>query len=238
MMSNYPDTVLWIRNDLMTHQIYISPSHEKIWETDINLIYTIPYIWFDFLEKNHKETSMLHLQSRHNSNYEDRTNNIVHYPILTPAAKTKYIRDQCVKCRSVFNKKYIVGFAREISFEDSLKNLHDFSLTNYHQELYEKISVVLVKKFGIIAMEQKNISVDTFENIAFLLEKKYSFTFSRREIACLYSLCQGKTAKQTAIELSISYRTVETYLQSVRDKTGSKNKFELINQLGHLGIMP
>jgi LuxR family transcriptional regulator, quorum-sensing system regulator SolR len=50
----------------------------------------------------------------------------------------------------------------------------------------------------------------------------------KREMQCLESLTKGKSAKQIAIELNISYRTVESYLESLKSKLGCNYRSELI----------
>lgn len=51
---------------------------------------------------------------------------------------------------------------------------------------------------------------------------------SPREFDVLRLLLQGYTAKQTALALGISSRTVETYLDNIRKKAGCKSKLALI----------
>jgi DNA-binding NarL/FixJ family response regulator len=51
---------------------------------------------------------------------------------------------------------------------------------------------------------------------------------SQREHEVLQLLCQGLTAKESAKQLHLSYRTVETYLENVKAKLGYRRRFELI----------
>lgn len=55
--------------------------------------------------------------------------------------------------------------------------------------------------------------------------------FTPREEQCLIQLTQGKSAKEVAKALKISHRTVESYLESIKQKLGCRNKFELIGKL-------
>ncbi len=52
-----------------------------------------------------------------------------------------------------------------------------------------------------------------------------------REVQCLRLLQQGKTAKQTAKELHLSYRTVESYLDNIKVKLDATSKAELLKRL-------
>ncbi len=54
---------------------------------------------------------------------------------------------------------------------------------------------------------------------------------SRREIECMLHLSQGKTIKEIARSLLLSPRTVESYIGTVKLKTGEFNKSILINML-------
>jgi DNA-binding CsgD family transcriptional regulator len=51
---------------------------------------------------------------------------------------------------------------------------------------------------------------------------------SKREIECLKLTIKGYTAKRIGQELTISYRTVEDYLNNIKMKTGTSSKAELI----------
>lgn len=55
-----------------------------------------------------------------------------------------------------------------------------------------------------------------------------SVPLSPREMACVKYLLKGKTAKEIANFLHLSYRTIEYYLENIRGKTGCRNKYELI----------
>ena len=54
-------------------------------------------------------------------------------------------------------------------------------------------------------------------------------SLSKREWECLSGMAQGKTYKGVANTLSLSPRTVETYLNQIREKTGVASKSKLID---------
>ncbi|KTD66705.1 LuxR family transcriptional regulator [Legionella steelei] len=54
--------------------------------------------------------------------------------------------------------------------------------------------------------------------------------FSKRESQCLHLTVRGKPAKQVAIELGISQRTVEEHLNNIKFKLGVFSKAELIDK--------
>lgn len=53
-------------------------------------------------------------------------------------------------------------------------------------------------------------------------------TLSARERDCLKYLLMGKTAKETALLMKISFRTVEYYFENIKDKMGCYSKRELV----------
>jgi DNA-binding CsgD family transcriptional regulator len=59
---------------------------------------------------------------------------------------------------------------------------------------------------------------------------------SRREIECAHYLLLGATAKQVASELSLSPRTIETYIESLKTKTETSSKSQLIQFLSKLQL--
>lgn len=58
-------------------------------------------------------------------------------------------------------------------------------------------------------------------------------SLSTRERECLKQLLHGKTAKETASEFLLSFRTVEYYFENIKNKLGCSNKRELY-RLAHL----
>lgn len=63
-----------------------------------------------------------------------------------------------------------------------------------------------------------------------------SVHLSPREMSCIKYLLKGKTAKEIANHLNLSYRTIEYYLENIRSKTGCRNKYELINYFSSYSI--
>jgi DNA-binding CsgD family transcriptional regulator len=59
---------------------------------------------------------------------------------------------------------------------------------------------------------------------------------SERELACAKLLVHGMTAKEIALSLEISPRTVEVHINSIKDKLGCTWKSEVARQLIKLGI--
>lgn len=64
----------------------------------------------------------------------------------------------------------------------------------------------------------------------YLLDKKNGNVFiSQRELEVIYCLSRGRTAKEIGSELSLSPRTIETYLNNAKNKLGCFNKSQVID---------
>lgn len=59
-------------------------------------------------------------------------------------------------------------------------------------------------------------------------EVQQSSSLSPRERDCLKHLIHGKSAKDSAMELQLSPRTVESYLENIKNKLGCNSKRELL----------
>ncbi|MDR3625169.1 MAG: helix-turn-helix transcriptional regulator [Chlamydiales bacterium] len=71
-----------------------------------------------------------------------------------------------------------------------------------------------------------------------IIEKLESL--SPRERACLKLLAQDKTAKETALLLNLSPRTIEAYFENIKNKFSCWNKYEILKiarDLESLGIL-
>lgn len=62
----------------------------------------------------------------------------------------------------------------------------------------------------------------------FCANKALELGFSKREVECLFYLLEGNTAKEIAMVLKLSYRTVEGYIDSMKNKAGCSTTSELI----------
>lgn len=98
---------------------------------------------------------------------------------------------------------------------------------------------------GVLGIATQEAHLDNIENIFYwvcrdrintlLKNKSYALTLpfgkvslSNRETACLLFLMKGKTAKQIAREMCISYRTVECFITHIKEKMHCNLKSEII----------
>lgn len=229
LLDRHQDYVFWIRDREMTRQIYAGNNFEKIWQRDPEIIIKFPLLWLDYLEPSGKDFYMAQLQERHNHNYNDSNVNLIYYQIITPDNSIRYILDNCFKCIDNENTIYIVGVAKKISqqsweaIDKNKKNMMKEIDTEVEEELFK----ILKLAFGIVKFKKKEFFDTVIENFQ---EKILAmpFNFTKRELECLYYLCLGNTAKEIAKIMSISYRTVEIYIDKIREKTQTKNKTTIV----------
>ena len=62
-------------------------------------------------------------------------------------------------------------------------------------------------------------------------EKYQHIKLSSRELDCIFLYQDGKTAKETARELNISQRTVETYFENIKNKLSCYSKDQVLQFL-------
>ena len=67
-----------------------------------------------------------------------------------------------------------------------------------------------------------------------LLSTEYKQPILKREAECLALLLRGKSARETGIELNLSQRTVEYYLDSLKDKLNVRKKSEIVGTIFNL----
>jgi DNA-binding CsgD family transcriptional regulator len=231
-LNQHKDYVFWIRNHDMSQQIYVSAVYETIWERDESIVYEIPLIWLEYLARNNKDNSMRKMQERHVQGYQDPVKNLVLYQVEKPNQAICHLRDQCFKCEDPTENQYIVGISKNIP--ESIWYLqyqtHLSPLDDNDNAIYAQFFHLLEKNFAIKRIKLLDTKIATSDSLRQYLGNTQNVMFSKRELECLYHLCNGKTAKQTARDMLLSPRTVETYLENIRSKTGCSNKLAVIGR--------
>lgn len=230
-LNKFKDFVFWIRNRDMSKQIYSSAQYKNIWQRDPDILFDIPLLWLDYLAKENGHVYMRQFQERHEYGYLEQKKNLVLYQIDTPDNHRRYLVDQCYRCRSKEGEHYIVGVSLNITAE-----LWHFQFINRPEDLgkkgklaYKEFFSILKQEFGIIPLKQSQAEASRLVGESAYLELQ-AFALSKRELECLHHFCRGKTYKQAAREMSISPRTVETYLENIRHKTACNNKLEVVSR--------
>ncbi|MBY0544559.1 MAG: helix-turn-helix transcriptional regulator [Gammaproteobacteria bacterium] len=229
-LNQFEDCIFWIRNKEMTQQIYINHTYEAITNRKIELCFEVPLMFFDYLTPEYKIAGLKQFQARHDLGYINPSESIACYQWDNPDGTSRYFRCQCFRTEDFTKEQYIVGVAKSLSAEDWF---HPNSQTNIDEKHQKTINVafdILKANFGIKVPTLRPILSSLLSDIRNTLLNIEKTIFSAREIESLYFLCQGKTAKQTAQIMGISPRTVETYIETLRAKTGCINKMALISK--------
>jgi DNA-binding CsgD family transcriptional regulator len=231
-LDQHKDYVFWIRNHDMSKQIYTSSCYENIWGRDPSILYDIPLMWLDYLAKDKKNCFMQQLQKRHIQGYQFPEENLVLYQVEKPNNKLSHLRDQCFKCESKTGEKYIVGISKNMKVELWHPQYENYSLNldEKDEKIYKQFFCLLEKNFGIQKIDPIDTKISSVDTLRKYLKQSKKINFSTRELECLLHFCQGKTAKQTAREMGISFRTVETHLENIRHKTACNNKLEVVGR--------
>jgi DNA-binding CsgD family transcriptional regulator len=83
----------------------------------------------------------------------------------------------------------------------------------------------LISKFEAFDLSDKNLKIDD-------LEEKYNIT--KREMEVINLICLGKTNKEIADQLFISIDTVKDHNYKIFQKTGVKNRTQLVKLVNDL----
>ena len=229
-VNSYKDYVLWIRNQDMSIQLYCSRSYKQIWERDLESIYKIPLIWFDYLEPEGKSQYMMSLQSRHESHYFNPDKNRLYYQILTRNNEIRFITCESYRFEDPYKEVFIVGIAKKLSPDSwhaaSKRNL--LKLNSEDEQIRTQVFQILKKSFGMSLVKFNTTNNKTLDSVNTEILENEKIIFSMRELECLQYLCEGKTAKETGRLLSLSPRTIETHHEKIRCKTQLGNKIEII----------
>lgn len=229
------NTVCWIRTPDWQRQIYITTSFEKIlgWET--NAIYENPNMWQQILCKDERDKTVNKLRNLNSKKFGP---DILFYKLIDSSGETRYI---CDKHFCLLNKKdELIAFSgvAEILSADMWYDKQ----TSYFRNV-DEITEVGESFFSRIQrdlrLENKTISRNALENkknkkyiYQFFIDEK-EVTLPKKEAEALYYLVQGKTSKQIARDMNISYRTVEIHLDKVRARTKSRSRLALLGKLDH-----
>lgn len=89
-------------------------------------------------------------------------------------------------------------------------------------------------KKHMISLFENNLLINNSNNkfeASAILNIQFKLSITHRQAECLYYLFRGKTAKQIAKILNLSYRTIEYYIENLKNKFDCKNRTELIDLL-------
>ncbi len=100
-----------------------------------------------------------------------------------------------------------------------------------------KFESMIVTPQGNLDIDYKNDFLQSIQIQPYQIDTTYKgINITAREWEVCGKLIQGKTAKDIAVELFLSSRTVETHLANIKEKLQCHTKSELIKKLHHFNL--
>ncbi len=89
--------------------------------------------------------------------------------------------------------------------------------------------------------DKKNYSSDMSPSHYQIDKNDDPFKLSTRELECLFCILRGMTAKQIGERIQLSKRTIESYIENIKNKFGCRTKSELFDSAinkGYVNVIP
>lgn len=129
------------------------------------------------------------------------------------------------KAELFYTKDFYILKRFMLYFQDKAKEILD---TTDRSKLIPGNPELLLQKSKETSLALEKFIQETSIDKYFLKSTKGDFSISKREAECLFHLSQGKGLKEISSILSLSPRTVESYLNNVKFKTGCSSKSVLL----------
>lgn len=106
-------------------------------------------------------------------------------------------------------------------------------IANFHNMAKDIFTEIRPYRLIVKDRMKNNLSFNLDDNIDKFnfLSLIYNYHFTQREIDCIPLLMKGYSAKQIAENLGLSFRTIEMYINNLKEKTNTTNKIELVTLL-------
>lgn len=234
-LDEFTNHVFWIRSSDMIKQFYISPNFTQIWQLDVNIIIEIPSLWNHYLHREDIYSLVKKFHNRSEAHYLNDEKNSILYQVMTPKNQLRYLFDRCIRCHNKFGDDYIVGFSKNMNAAKwHSKNINLSCEMDTDDNLaMQRFLDILLQEFGIAPFDAQQAKLFLLDQRKHSQDYLQSINFTQRELECLYQICKGQTNKETAKLLSISPRTVETYIERIFNKTSCNSKIEVISRFAH-----
>jgi DNA-binding CsgD family transcriptional regulator len=236
-ISQLTSTVLWVRPIDYKKQVFVSESVKNIYGFTPEQIFNKPDVWLESIQKNYKDVVYPRVSER----IENMRNNIadykpIFYEVLTPCGKHNFVKNQCYPIVSGKKLLGFYGFGEILQQEQwqALKRQHNHKnnvLAQIGNDIISLLTKDISNNYPAITIDRDfKINQDLLSSSQLLLWELLSL----REKECFEQLLLGKTAKETARQLSISQRTVEAHILSIKNKIGCHKKIEIIGKFNNL----
>lgn len=145
----------------------------------------------------------------------------MHHSRIVMHSEKTCIFDEEVRCK---NNQIVQSISIKAPWyeEDQVVGILGFSIDIQKQHLAQSLN--LISQLGLLNGHNRTFNPDFQLDFMLLTE---------REKECLELTRKGKTAKQCAQLLGLSYRTIENYLHNIKSKLNVSSKSELIAKTMH-----
>ncbi|HVV67935.1 MAG TPA: helix-turn-helix transcriptional regulator [Gammaproteobacteria bacterium] len=110
-----------------------------------------------------------------------------------------------------------------------LKNTQD-EVIGLSAHFFDVTGSAIVDRFAWLFLKENKKGVPQIQQGLYrCLNKTTNWNLSPRQEECLFWLLRGKSAKEIAQQLKVSSRTVEHYIELIKDKSDTRSKAELID---------
>lgn len=227
-LANQQNMVCWIRSLDYERQLYLSPQFETVFGGSCSSLYKHPKSWWDYLIPN--DTDLIHheIDSRIAKPTDVDGNSTILFRIQSHN-EIRYIRDTCMLVYNECDKPIAIAGVGEQIQPELWYQLKNRSIKN-NISYPGGVNVV-----DIIKNENKHLYSQNVKRKKIITDKLFvngiKVSLTKREAEVLKHLRMGKTAKETAQDIFLSPRTVETHLENIKQKTCCRTKLELLTKL-------
>lgn len=215
-LEKNPDYVLWISSPDYFEQIYLSPSFETIWGVPAQTIYDNPASWCDYLEETGRAEWIRQLCAR----TPDNRNRVVNFIIQRPDGELRYLQDRIYFLVNQQQQQVaIAGICQVLTpeqwaQENAAENGFQAGATQLAERLHTQLTHTPIEP----ASAHGKLKLSCL---------KPGYSLSPREQQTLYYVLLGHSAKEIGKLLTISPRTIEVYINTLKEKMNCTRKLEL-----------
>lgn len=215
-LCGFSNLIFWMRTPDFKKQLYVSESLSKIYGYSPTEVYENPTTWSAAVDSAERDSVIKRVRLRVSRQVENKEDNEpIFYKVHLPGGKINFIRNVSFPLRDVSGK--ILSF---VGFSESLLR-REWELVKAKKIESTSKSIKLVSDISNMLMPDLIKNQEKISPVSRL---------TQRELDCLMLAKEGKSAKQAAKLLNISYRTIEAHLESVKRKFECKTKLELMSK--------
>lgn len=215
--------VFWVNSPDYKELFYVNRAYEKIWGRTQASLQNNLGSWGETLLPEDYAYNLAEFNRRSHSTHFKAA----YYRVFRPDGELRYLRGIGHSFADASNKPQIMAGIDEVLSPEQWHDEFKKDATPILPPLYQEFLQIMAKEFLLSSSEHPAIA--PLPNTLTINHQAIKLT--PRERDCLEYLLVGKSAKETAQVLKLSFRTVETHLENLRIKTTCRTKIELIAKI-------